>query len=525
MSTITLLPSITVLNDNVDLVDAATLHEALSDSDDASYGAWADTSDKGTVYMTTGAVPAGALRKSAQLVVRLAKTSGSTPKVTFTLVREATTVFGPASLFPTWTEQLDTSLAYLTTSALGAVDDYQLTIENPASGTVGIIASEAKILLTYVARPTTTVTVGGTITDTNLPAVSWANTLDSDGGAQTKYRVRLYTEAQYTDPSFNPNSEAPTPPFEDSGIVSSAAASWTPTRPQPDGTYRAYVAVAQTVNGTDHWSDLTWPHYDEYTVDVLLPAVPLLDATVEEPYGRIRLDITEQTGDATTDMLELQRSYDAGLTWTPVRTVLADGGVDPASPTAWDYEAPNGDTAMYRARALHDHSGVWAASDWAETDAEWASAWWWLKHPTQPSMNVPVVVHAQPSEQRAPRQAAFQPLGATYPLVVSDTRGPASGVITLRVDTRTEKELLDALLDTTDALLLQGPNGNHWPDRWVVLSQHDRARLIDKAWIEATLDDIAWTNVDRPTGLVAAWPDEDDLYPADTTVPGFDITP
>ena len=85
--------------------------------------------------------------------------------------------------------------------------------------------------------------------------MTWANTLDSDGGPQTKARVKVFSEAQFNAGGFDPATSTAT---YDSGVLSQATTSHVGSS-LLDGTYRAYPVVAQTVNGADHYSD--WGSY------------------------------------------------------------------------------------------------------------------------------------------------------------------------------------------------------------------------------------------------------------------------
>lgn len=361
---------------------------------------------------------------------------------------------------------------------------------------------EAYLDVTYVTIPVVDPTAPTGVVTTNLPAAAWTNTLDADGGAQTSYWVRYFNAAQYGAVGFDP---ATSTPVSESSLTAGSATSWQPSVPVLNGgTYRAYVRVGQTVNSTEHYS--AWA-YEAFTVSVSLPGVPTLLLTPEATDGRIQIDVTHNTGAATTDALQIQRSID-NLTWTPLRlTVDTDGIVAGLDTTVYDLEGGNGQTVYYRARALHNYSGLYAASEWATGNSVWTSTEWWLKSVQHPSLNMPIVVHSLPSYQRPARQGIFQALGATDAIVISDTRGADRGTIVLRVDTDAEGAALDDLIDYGGVLLLQGAPNEHWTDRYVVLGDLDRGRLVDKAFVEGTLDTFAWTQVSAPVGVIDDWPD------------------
>jgi hypothetical protein len=121
--------------------------------------------------------------------------------------------------------------------------------------------SEAEPLDGTVARPVVSVVnPTGTVTDTNLPTVSWDTWLDPDGGPQSHYEVKIFDEAQYT--AFGVSPGASTPTDGSGGIVaSSTASSWSGHVALLEDTYNAYVRVGQTVNGAIHWSPWGWSNF------------------------------------------------------------------------------------------------------------------------------------------------------------------------------------------------------------------------------------------------------------------------
>ncbi len=148
-----------------------------------------------------------------------------------------------------------------------------------------------EIVTTYVAKPTVVVNApAGTVTTTNLPTVSWVPTLDVDGGPQQAFAVYIYRRSYYSAIDFVPGaSYPPTAAFE----LASAGTSWTPTTALPDDTYRAYVRVAQYVNGSVLWSD--WA-YSQFTVSVSRPQAPLTAASAESDFARNRLTVSDGQG-------------------------------------------------------------------------------------------------------------------------------------------------------------------------------------------------------------------------------------
>lgn len=504
-------------------VGAASIPAAMADDTDASYAVLPADTDFAEVSLTTPSIPAGAVIKSLAFRLRCALNSAATKsyRLLFTISDEQF----EDNRIVNWTSP--TTITVRTTSATAGGAAWTASQVNSiwlimyGSGTGAVIqlrAHEAYVDVTYVAKPVTAPSAPtGTITTTNKPEVAWANTFDTEGGAQTAYDVKIFSAAQYGAGGFDPSTSTPT---TSSGVVASSAALWNPSAVIADGTYRAYVRVAQTVNGTYHWSD--WA-YTAFTTLVDLPAVPTLTLTAENTSGRIKIDSIHNAGTATTTANEIQRSVD-NVTWEPLRlTTDTDGVTYSPDATVYDYEAGNGQTVYYRARALHDYSGVFAASAWATANTSWSSTAWWLKCPLSPVLNTLVYPHAVESFTRRARQGIFQALGASEAIVVSDTREARTGQITLRLDTDEEIVALDALLDSGETLLLNAPAGDHFPDRYVALGDLDRERIADKAFIEGTLDSLQWTEVVVAAGVVDAWPTG--LAPSETLAPSTSLAP
>jgi hypothetical protein len=500
MTVSTLRPDSTTSNTGT-LTGGATAHAVLSDDSDASYAHYLGQSS--VVGLGDLTLPAGAVIKSVALRARSALFSGSANPLTLTVENVPWSLTGAVNV--TW--GVPTTVTFATRSAAGMTDAELdgATLRLSTSGVVGgIRAHEAYVDVTHVALPTLTADVdpASPISTTNQPTITWVNTLDSDGGAQTRFEVKVFDDATYLGGGFDPDTSTPD---VTSGETSSSAAEWQVDEPLADDTYRAYVRVAQTVNGVLHWSD--WD-FVEFDVAVDLPAAPTFTATADSANARIQLDFDDNVGDATTDFFEVQRSLDGGVTWETVRQLVA-GHLTPSGGTfqLFDYEAPNGVETDYRGRALHDYgSGSFAASAWVTDAATWTSSDWWLKHPNRPALNTTVPIRSFQTVARAGRQGVFQPLGATHAVVVSDTEGPLAGTVVLRLDTTADQADLDALRAAVGpTLMLQSPPDEGGPDYLVILNR-ERTRVTDMAAAAPSFDALEFVQVDRPTGDVVAWP-------------------
>ncbi len=484
---------------------AASAHAALNDNSDSSY-VTLDVGELVTVNTGDLTLPAGAVVKSIQLRGRVASAinlgivEGRVDVVTVSGQQFFASQIG-AGAPPPSTYSFTASSGYGSGNYTDSeVDSALLTFYAVDPFLIGLDAMnvyEAYLNVTLVTIPVVNVTgPTGTVTNANRPTITWANTLDSDGGAQTHYQVNVFSAAQYGVGGFNP---ATSPATDVSGIVASSALARQTVATLPDGTYRAYVRVAQTVNGAQHWS--AWD-FEGFTVAVDLPAAPSMTLTAQGAAARVMVELEDNAGDATTTGFEVQRSVD-GATWVAVRTVDGDDGtIVGTAITIYDYEAPNGTLTTYRARALHEDSGSFAASAWVTNTVMWDTEDWWIKHPNLPALNVNLGrgMYSYSDVTRAARQGVFQTVGASRPVVVSDTRGGPTGIVVVQLATVALQDALDVLLDETATVLLQGPTAHGHPDRYVSIGEHRSERVIDKGRFHMTRETLPWTEVEANAG-------------------------
>lgn len=503
---------------------AASRHAALADNDDATYvdipprvkdGASVANRKKNTLTLTFGAPspPSGAKLKEIFVQLKVAHFGSQAPKVQ---VRRETAdrekkggkiiVVADSHRPPKTTPTLSPKMAVRATGTVPNVPTLTIVgAEN--AGRPDVSLYEVFYNYTYVEKPVATVTAPDGSIGSSLPLVSWVQDVDTDGGARTHYQVKVFSSAQYGAGGFDPTSSTAT---KNSGSVADpyATAYQLQGAQLADGTYRAYVRIAQTVNNEIFFGD--WD-YLEFTVASTRPGVPTsVTATADDANARISLSATKVAATsgppavAASDFIEFQRSTDNGTTWEDIRTVVGDGRVAPGATTAtaYDYEVGNGVSAIYRARAVKNFATEVddAVSDYSSSTAavSWDSTDWWLKNPLLPSQNTKVYIDSLSEETQGARQGVFQAIGATNTVVVSDTRQAKSGSVTFRVDTDAEKTDLDALVQEGTPLLLQGVPGQHWDDRYISIGDYSRVRAPDKSFVEATLDTTTWTEVEAP---------------------------
>jgi len=507
MGTVTLRPSATLESDGVTVTGAATAHQALADDSDVSYIDLARLRSRLLVGMPSANLPAGAAVRSLALRLRTRTPPGTTLPV-YTIVRGSGSVgnWRDDTSVTTWTAPITFEVGRYTAWVIGAsitpsdLESVSLLLSWVQSSGLAIYEAFADVV--YAAKPQLVVDApAGTVSDTNLPTVSWVATLDPDGGPQWAYGAKIFTQDQYEAVGFDPLTSEPF--AASAGTVVSSDSSWLVNRALPDGVYRAYVRIAQQVNGGSHPSD--WV-YSEFTIDVALPGPPTLALTPQPDRARIRLDIACDTNTAvpSTDRLEIQRSIDGGASWHPIRWSTSNAIIDnpDATVTVYDFEAPNGADVTYRVRAAHDYNGQYAASDWVQTTGQWADdGQCWLVNPYDPSMSMRVTMQSFPTRTRSARAGVVQPLGARTVSAAFDTRGPETGPLVLRVPAG-DHAPLDALLDAQVPLLLIAPA--EWPVPFpfyfAVTGDLVRTNPGDKAMFTWSLDTLTWTRVPRPPG-------------------------
>jgi hypothetical protein len=496
MSLTTLRPDSTSSNSG-SLVGGASAHAVLSDDSDASYVALASTQGV-TNGFADFVLPTGAVIRRVNLRLRLGlATNGSA----LLFVGDSVDAFAIPTI--NWTAPTTITALTIVAPTDARVDAFASQLIRAADGNaIRVYASYLDVV--YVVRAVVAVDdLPVTITDTNRPTIPWSSTLDGDGGAQTRWQVRVFTAAQYGARGFDPATSAA---LTESGEVASADRSWRTVGLLADGTYRAYVRVAQTVNGTSLWSDFAFEQFD---VLVALPGAPTLTVTPQPAYARHLLDVAATSGAATTDLFEVEYSYDGGATWAQLRTTEGwHGELTPSAgrAAAWDFEAPNGVEALYRARALHDYSGAYAASSWTEASGTWSSEQEWLIHPLDPSKSLPVTISEFAPRQRAARLSTQLPLGSAQVVAVRDKRGPESGSFVLQVN-EADHGALDELLAASSPLLLVGAAGSAIRHPfYIAVGDTDGVEGTGKGFCDWTLDTINYVRVQRPLGGLLSTP-------------------
>lgn len=406
---------------------------------------------------------------------------------------------------PPITTESGTAQALPTTLTQSDIDGLEVLLT--FSG--GLEVFELYVDLVTVPRPVCAVdAITDPYTASTVIPVSWVNTLDSDGGAQTHYEVKVFTDAQYGAGGFDPGASTPT---QTSGVVVSASTSTSVGPIETGDTYRVYVRSAQTVNGARHWS--AWD-FSEFALSVSTSDVTVV-ATPVDASGKIDVVVSRVALSEAWEFIEVERSTDGGTSWAAVRTAsFVDATGDADSFAVTDHEAPNGRAVIYRARATYYSSGLPISGSWSvSSSTSWSSSEEWLKAPLSPSLNVTVEGVGYDPEARSTSAGVFKPVGRRVPVVVTDVLSAPAGSITVRTEGASEARGLDDLLEAGGVFLLNlrpasliGPNRDGFAYVSVLSTSEEWATpyyLADWGHEDMRLTTISFVVVDAPPDATA----------------------
>lgn len=496
LTVVTVRPSTTPQLGLGTVVGAATAHAALADSSDSSYVQLAARSRLDSQVIRVGfptpSIPAGAKVYSVGLRRRTLSTVAGSPLPVchhwFRSVTGSIQVAGQAQIVlklffnstcptsPTTATWVDESLGTFTTGPGGAAWDpatnlagfaYEIGRGDDFASTLRV--SAVYLDVTYQTAATVTVTgPTGTITATQ-PTVTWTYA-SADSQPQQAYRVALYTAAQVAAGGF---AAFTTTPIQESGWLLGEDLQWTLPHDITDGTYSAYVQATSKWAGVgDFPTDAASTTWTRTAAPASPPPTATLSAAVfDAANNRVGLTFVPSSASPTTTAFTVQASRDAGVTWRPIPslTYVPATGMTPV--TGYDYAAPSGVTSQYRVLSYSQSVLVAAVSPSNVLTATPRDDRHWLKHPTNPLLNTPIVLSAPKSGEglkvtQARMQGTFQLLGGAgqtvLPIVVS---GPSYGdrydlELIFHVDQPADYwPAFDQLNRSGSELLLQKPDG------------------------------------------------------------------
>lgn len=444
---------------------AANAHTALSDDSDATF---IRKTGAGTASIILGfgtfSLTGDQIVKRVRLRAK-ARTTESDSKVAFQLGLKTSTAsfYGPAYTLRGVNASAIYEGPYYATAPNGEtwtqdnIDALRVQITDYRSAASRGYIYELYADVDVATQSTASVTSpSGSVTDTSLPEVAWEFT-DTDGDAQSYYRVKVYTQAQYTAGDFDPDESTAT---WDSGDVNSSDVSTTVGAYLINGTYRAYVKVAKNVNGSAFWSD--WV-YSQFVLNVSPPSTPSVSATFDGTFNRVTLEaVGASAAGFDFQRFSIQRSTDQ-VTWVDVRD--ADELVPNGSyfTTISDYEAPRGGTVYYRARSIGSASANFVSSNWSSSASVSVTndgSWWW-KPITAPSLNRGGVrVLDSLAEEVQEDVGVFRPRGRSTALVVAGSIYGRDGSYLVATSGASEFDAVYAIMRHQGVILVQDPFGS-----------------------------------------------------------------
>lgn len=170
---------------------------------------------------------------------------------------------------------------------------------------------ELYIDVVTTAQPSVTVTApSGSITNTSFPSVVWTYS-DADGDPQSAYEIKIFDSTTYSAGTFSADTSTPT---VETGIVASSNNGQTLEADLANSTtYRAYVRVAQLLNGANYFSD--WA-YSQFSLAVDAPATPTISAFYESNTGSVTLTIFGRTNFLNANQASLETNTDGWVALT-----------------------------------------------------------------------------------------------------------------------------------------------------------------------------------------------------------------
>lgn len=444
---------------------AANAQTALSDDSDASY---IRKTGAGTASIILGfgtfAITSSQIVKRVRLRAK-ARTTESNSKVAFQLGVKVGSIsyYGPSYTLRGVNASATYEGPYYATAPDGSawdqdrVDALRVQVTDYRDAAARGYLYELYADVDLANQPTASVTTpSSSVTDTSVPEIAWEFT-DTDGDAQSYYRIKVYTDAQYLASDFDPDESTAT---WDSGDVNSQDVAATVGAYLLNDTYRAYVKVAKNVNGSPFWSP--WA-YREFVLNVSPPTVPTLTASFNSTLNKVSLEATGASA-AGFDYQRyvIQRSPDA-VTWVDVRDAedLVPNNLYVAAID--DYEAARGGSAYYRVRSVGTASANFVASDWSSSASVTVTndGGWWVKAIAAPSLNKGAVrVLDGLKESIEEDLGVFRPKGRTTALVVSGSLYGRDGGFEIATLGDTEFDGVYALLRHQGVLLVQDPFGD-----------------------------------------------------------------
>ncbi len=427
------------------------------------------------------------------------------------------TVLDGNTIIQRWTITADGTFATYTTDAVpvtltpAAVRNLRVGLGMPDSSAI-IDVAYVHIQLLYVTQP------GGTMVDpdpdpwtaSSLPFAGITHSVDTTGGYPTHFQMRTFDADRYG--AFGSLDPATDDPFHDTGVLLAPISgvnhntNYADIGPLPNDDYRVTARVAQTVNGVLHWSDWENSSLGNFEVNVSSVAVvSSVTVSAQSATGHIDVTVNRDGTSSAWELVEVERSIDAGTTWSPVRgaTLVAPSGAN--SHTVADYEVGNGVDVEYRARAFRFASGLPIVGLWVSSSStSWSSATaCHLKDPTTPANNTTFTPFGRDDVVRSRVTGVFNVAGKANPVTVSDPRSGRTGQFRVQTADAAEAAAIDTLLTGGATVLVQYPATYDIDDMYATVLADTESFLVEvesvlyRTWI------VEYVEVDEPTDASA----------------------
>lgn len=486
MATATLRPDGVVASSGAPTLVGASYNAAAADNSDTTYATFPDSGSYYAVEysLATVALPAGAQVRSVTPRVRHNNNwSALTANRGFTLLAggNAFSTDSIANNNGAYAVQVGTARAAQpdgTAWTQAAIDGLSLRVSDLIFDAYfpPFSVSEVYVDVVYNVAPTATGTALGSVA-TSRPTFTWAYS-DTEGDPQERFRVKVFSAAQYSAGGFDPNTSTPT---VDSGEIYSSATSWACTADLTNGTtYRAFIFVSDYGSAGRYNVVSASGPYASATIALTAPNAPTINASLDAANDRITLAISavNNLNPATTYAFVVQRSDDGGTTWnTLTRLWYAPymttdylhldfwGTTAAPSLTLYDYESVRGGTTpQYRSYVAATKSGnalISANSATASPAAALPLSGWRIRSILSPVTMTPLYVGGDALEwQSKERQSVFYALGRANPVVLSDAVGGETADCELTFLSDVAYASFEALRKRMETMLLQSPYGD-----------------------------------------------------------------
>ncbi len=214
-------------------------------------------------------------------------------------------------------------------------------------------------------------------------------------------------------------------------------------------------------------------YYDSVLVEQSSTLLPYFDGSVSDTQPRAYTVAWNGTAHASTSTLtytgfdsqvfQVQRSDDSGTTWGDVTGASALIPSGAFVSTTFDYSAPRGETAQYRARSIGSLSGEVIGSAFSGTQnvSVLNDGTWWLKAVTTPALNRGGLAVAPGfNVERIEQIGVFRPIGRGTAVTVTAGLLGEDGKLEIQTTSRAEFEAVWLLCCHVGTLLLQTPDGD-----------------------------------------------------------------